>query len=115
MMIQRTVELGAGVDEVWRFLQDGEQLVDWIGDQLRGVEVIGDEATRSLRWSWTVDGIESAVEVTVVGDGERTEVVVVEQVTGAAPACALARWDGALLDLELRAMTWQQRLARTSS
>lgn len=109
MQVTRTVELGAGIDDVRRFFADREQLVEWIGDELRDVEVTVDHA--GLRWTWDSGGVESTVEVTLTGDGERTTVTVVER--SAAAACSVARWDGALLDLELRALTWQRRLART--
>jgi len=113
MQVTRTVELGAGIEDVRRFLDDREQLADWLGDDLRDVEVAG--AGGVLRWTWRSGGVESTVELTATGDGERSTVTVVERIAGGAPAasCSLARWDGALLDLELRALTWQHRLART--
>jgi hypothetical protein len=115
MEMTRTVELGAGIADVRRFLADHDRLVEWIGDDLRGVEVRTDGD--ALRWAWTTDGVDSTVELTVTGDGERTTVTVVERAAGGAPAatCSVARWDGALLDLELRALSWQHRLARVGS
>ena len=107
MQVTRTVELGAGIEDVRRFLADHDQLVDWIGEELRGVEVRTTDD--GLTWTWANDGVESTVELVVTGDGDRTTVSVVES---AAAACSIARWDGALLDLELRALTWQHRLAR---
>jgi hypothetical protein len=113
MQVTRTVELGAGIEDVRRFLADHDHLVEWIGDDLRGVEVTT-EGT-ALRWAWTTDGVDSTVELTLAGDGDRTTVTVVERAAGGAPAaaCSVARWDGALLDLELRALAWQHRLVRS--
>lgn len=112
MQVTRTVELGAGIDEVRRFLDDHEQLLDWIGEELRGVDVTTSDT--GLRWTWANDGVESTVELTLDGDGDRTTVTVVERAAAGAPApsCSVARWDRVLLDLELRALTWQHRLAR---
>ena len=110
MQVTRTVELGAGIEDVRRFLADHDQLVDWIGEELRGVEVRTTDD--GLTWTWANDGVDSTVEVVVTGDGERTTVSVVER-GAAAASCSIARWDGALLDLELRALSWQHRLART--
>ena len=108
MQVTREIELGTGIEDVRRFLADREQLVDWIGEELRGVEVCATDT--GLTWTWATDGVDSTVELVVTGDGERTTVSVVES---AAAACSIARWDGALLDLELRALTWQHRLARS--
>ena len=108
MQVTRTVELGAGVEDVRRFLADGEHLLEWIGEELRGVEVRS--TATGLTWTWSNDGVESTVELTVDGDCERSTVSVVER--AAAASCLVARWDGVLLDLELRALTWQHRLAR---
>jgi len=108
MQVTREIELGTGIEDVRRFLADREQLVDWIGEELRGVEVRATDT--GLTWTWATDGVDSTVELVVTGDGERTTVSVVES---AAAACSIARWDGALLDLELRALTWQHRLARS--
>ena len=112
MQVTRTLELDAGIDEVRRFLADREQLVDWLGDDLRDVAVATDGDV--LRWTWASDGVDATVELTLTGDGDRTTVTVVESAAGGAPsaACSMARWDGALLDLELRALSWQHRLAR---
>lgn len=110
MQVARAVELGTGVEDVRRFLADREQLVDWIGEELRGVEVRTTDT--GLTWTWANDGVESTVELVVTGDGERTTVSVVESAPAAAASCSIARWDGALLDLELRALSWQHRLAR---
>jgi hypothetical protein len=107
MQVTRTVELGTGIEEVRRFLADHEQLVGWIGEELRGVEVRSTDT--GLTWTWANDGVDSTVELVVTGDGERSTVSVVES---AAASCSIARWDGALLDLELRALSWQHRLAR---
>jgi hypothetical protein len=113
MQVTRTVELGTGIDDVRRFLDDPERLADWLGDDLRGVDVTSDGGV--LRWTWTSGGVESTVELTATGDGESSTVTVVERAAGGAPAasCSVARWEGALLDLELRALSWQHRLART--
>ena len=113
MQVTRTLELGAGIDDVRRFLADREHLVDWLGDDLRGVDVVSDDG--SMRWAWTTEGVDSTVELTFAGDAEHTTVTVVERAAGGAPAaaCSVSRWDGALLDLELRALSWQHRLART--
>ena len=112
MEITRTVELGAGIEDVRAFVADRDRLVEWIGDELRHVDVTADGDV--LRWTWTNDGVDSTVELTLAGDGDRTTVTVVESAAGGAPSasCSIARWDGALLDLELRALSWQHRLAR---
>lgn len=112
MQVTRSVELGAGIEDVRGFVADHDRLVEWIGEELRHVAVSTDGDV--LRWTWTNDGVESAVELTLAGDGERTTVTVVERAAGGAPSasCSIARWDGALLDLELRALSWQHRLAR---
>ena len=108
MQVTRTVELGAGIDEVRRFLADPDHLLEWIGEDLRGVAVRTTES--GLTWTWANDGVESTVELVVTGDGDAATVSVIES---AAAACSIARWDGALLDLELRALSWQHRLARS--
>jgi hypothetical protein len=115
MQVTRTVELGAAIEDVQRFLADHERLVDWIGEELRGVEVRSTGA--GLTWTWTNDGMVSTVELTVDGDGERSTVSVVERAgagAGASASCCARRWDDHLLDLELRALTWQHRLARVT-
>jgi hypothetical protein len=112
MEITRRVELGAGIQDVRAFVADHDRLVAWIGDELRDVAVT--TAGDVLRWTWRNDGVDSTVELTLAGDGDRTTVTVVESATGGGPSasCSLDRWDGALLDLELRALSWQHRLAR---
>jgi hypothetical protein len=112
MQVTRTVELGAGIDEVRRFFADRERLGDWLGDDLDDVAVTTDGDV--LRWRWATDGVEADVELTVTGDADRSTVTVVERSAGGTPSasCSIARWDGALLDLELRALSWQHRLAR---
>lgn len=112
MSMTRTIELEADIDEVWSFLADPEALAGWVGDEVRAAEVAGDAASRRLTWTWAPDGVESTVELTVTTDGDRTAVTVTERTAGAVSACSVARWDGALLDLELRALTWQHRLVR---
>lgn len=102
----REVELDGDVDDVWRLLADPEELAGWVGDEVRGAAVVvGDHA---LTWTWAPGGVESQVEVTLTRVEERTVVRVVER---SARACS-RRWDDALLDLELKAMTWQHRLVR---
>ena len=113
MQIRREVSLDAPVEDVWRFLADPEELARWLGDDVRAAAVTSDEVDRRLSWTWSPNGVESTVELTVTEDGDRTCVQVVERSAGGAAAtCSVARWDGALLDLELRALTWQHRLAR---
>jgi hypothetical protein len=113
MEMTRTIELDAGIDEVWRFLADPEELAGWVGEEVRGTVVDRDAVGRRLTWCWAPDGVESTVELTVTADGDRTYVTVVERTAGPAPVCSRARWDGALLDLELRALSWPKALART--
>lgn len=114
MQIRREVSLDASVEEVWRFLADPEELARWLGDDVRAAAVTSDEADRRLSWTWSPNGVESSVELTVTEDGDRSCVQVVERSAGGAAAatCSVARWDGALLDLELRALTRHRRLAR---
>ena len=105
----REVELDVAADEAWELLSDPEELAGWVGDEVRGAAVaFGD---RSLTWTWAPDGVTSTVEVTLVEVDDRTVVRVVERSASGSALCSV-RMDDALLNLELKALTWQQRLVR---
>jgi uncharacterized membrane protein len=113
MQVIRELELDNPADEVWRLLSDREELAAWVGDEVRSAPVSGDGDSHRLTWTWSPDGVESTVEITVTGDGDRSVVRVVETAgvaISSARACAVQRWDDALLTLELRALTWTHRL-----
>ena len=114
MEIIRELDLDAPAEDVWRLLSDPDELAGWVGDEIRGAPVVSDESFHRLTWTWAPDGVESTVEVAIVQEGERTRVQVTERTTSmptaSARACRLARWDDALLALELRALTWTHRL-----
>ena len=76
---RETIELDAGIDEVWAFLTDPDELAGWVGDEVRGADVDRDAIGRRLTWTWAPDGVESTVELTVTTDGGRTSVTVVER------------------------------------
>ena len=115
MQVTREVALDQSAEDVWRLLVDPEELAGWVGDEVRTTTVTGDDATHRLTWTWSPDGVESSVEISLTEDDGRTLVRVVERSTSpaasaSARACAIHRWDGALLSLELRALTWTHRL-----
>ena len=115
MQIDRDLELDSALDDVWRLLTDPDELAGWVGEEVRGIAVVEDAGARRLTWSWAPDGVTSTVEVTLTEEGARTHVHVVERsssgATASARACSL-RWDDALLNLELKALTWTHRLVR---
>ena len=114
MEITRDVDLDASVEDVWRLLTDPDELAGWVGDEVRSAPVTHDRDGHRISWTWSPDGVESTVELTVVEEGDRTRVQVTERTAGvptaSARACTLARWDDAFLALELRALTWTHRL-----
>ena len=104
MEVTREITVDAAPDEVWRFLVDPDELAGWVGDDVRGADVrIG---TGGLSWTWAPDGVESAVELTVVEDAGRTTVRVTERrAGGAARACSVGdAWDERLFGLEVRCL-----------
>ena len=111
MQIDRDLELDTPLDDVWHLLTDPDELAGWVGEEVRGVAVVEDAGARRLTWSWAPDGVASTVELTLTENGDRTRVHVVERsaATASARACTL-RWDDALLNLELKALSWTHRL-----
>jgi len=108
--VTREITLDAGLDEVWRLLTDPDELAAWVGDEVRTADVRvapGDRAT-TLTWTWAPDGVESAVELTVVESEAGTTVQVTEQrpgPTSGGRACAMAdAWHDRLFGLELRCL-----------
>jgi uncharacterized protein YndB with AHSA1/START domain len=114
MQVIKEVELDRPAEEVWRILRDPDELAGWVGEEVRGAPVTGDDGVRRLTWTWAPDGVESTVEVTLTEHDDRTRVRVIERTRGlptaSARACMAARWDDALLTLELKALTWTHRL-----
>lgn len=107
MEVTREITLDADIDEVRRLVADPDELAGWVGDELRDASV--EFGVDGARWTWAPDGVPSSVEVTFVGDGERTTVRVVERrpgpATSSARACTIGdAWDDRLLGLELRCL-----------
>lgn len=114
MEMVREIELDHAAADVWRLLNDPDELAGWVGDEIRSADVLVRD--HALAWTWSPDGVESTVEVTLTEVDQRTVVRVVERSaagtpTASARACT-KRWDDALLTLELKALTWQHRLVR---
>ena len=103
MEVTREITVDVDADEVWRFLSDPDELAGWVGDEVRQADV--SVGTTGLRWTWAPDGVESAVELTVVEDGDRTTVRVTER-RASARACSIGdAWDERLFGLELRCLS----------
>ena len=102
MEVTREITVDVDADEVWRFLSDPEELAGWVGDEVRTAEVRYGEG--GVSWTWSPDGVESAVELTVVEEGDRTTVRVTER-RASARACSIGdAWDERLFGLELRCL-----------
>lgn len=111
--VTREITLDAAADDVWSLLSDPDELAGWVGDEIRAADVRVGAA--GLTWTWAPDGVESMVELTVIEQGDRTTVRVVERRPtaagtgsgGGAKACLIGNaWDDRLFGLELR---WLQR------
>ena len=126
--VTRSVEVDAGVDEVWRAVADPTERAAWLDDPDAVVRRVREDdrvAGERLVWTWWHPGDEGgASTVSVVlhpVDGGGTRVVVTESRPALAPVlaaatlasattrrspswirCALDRWDARLLGLELR-------------
>jgi uncharacterized protein YndB with AHSA1/START domain len=100
--VTREITVHADADEVWRFLSDREELAGWVGDEVRSADVrLGDNA---VSWTWAPDGVESAVELTLVTEPDRTTVRVTERRAGARACSVGDAWDERLFGLELRCL-----------
>ena len=104
MEVTREITVDADLDEVWRFLTDPDELAGWVGDDVRTADVRF--GTGRVSWTWAPDGVESAVELTVVEDDGRTTVRVTERRAGGASArCSIGdAWDERLFGLEVRCL-----------
>jgi uncharacterized protein YndB with AHSA1/START domain len=116
MEVVREIELDAGPDEVWEVVRDPDELAGWVGDEVRHATFAEPAAPgeRRLTWTWAPDGNESAVELTVTGEGRRSRVRVVEWApvaTSLATVQVVDRWEGALVGLELWSLTLTTALA----
>lgn len=102
MEVTREITVDAGADDVWPLLSDPDELAAWVGEEVRTADIrVGDG---SLTWTWSPDGVESTVELTVVEEADRTTVRVVER-RASARACSIGdAWDDRLLGLELRCL-----------
>ena len=105
MEVTREITVDADLDEVWRFLADPDELAGWVGDDVRTADVrVG---STGVSWTWAPDGVESAVELTVVEDEGMTRVRVTERRAGGASAraCSIGdAWDERLFGLEVRCL-----------
>jgi len=122
--VSRSVDLEAGVDDVWRAVADPAERAAWLDDadaatrrvRIDEVSDSGAGGVRRLVWTWWRPGDEgdaSTVAVVVAPrSGGGTRVVVTESLPAAAPLraragagagrpAARARWDRRLLGLEL--------------
>lgn len=104
MELVREITVDADADEVRRLLTDAEELAAWVGDEVRLADVrVG---RTGVAWTWSPDGVESTVEVTIAESDAGTTVRVVERrATGARASCSIGdAWDDRLLGLELRCL-----------
>jgi uncharacterized protein YndB with AHSA1/START domain len=107
--VSRTITLDVGPEQVWDHLADAKLLGQWLGgtaevdvrsggighmalpDGDRSVLVTCVEPASRLSWLWwREDGETSAVDVTLRGDADGTELTIVEQVVLAEPASGSA-------------------------
>jgi uncharacterized protein YndB with AHSA1/START domain len=85
--VTRTVDVDAGVEEVWSAISDPEQRSHWLDDddaRARELRVDRVDAGRRLVWTWWRRGDEpgaSRVEIVVAPTPAGTRVVVTETVT----------------------------------
>ena len=110
MEVTREITVDADLDEVWRYLSDPDELAGWVGDEVRTADVRVGEA--GITWTWSPDGVESTVELTLVETEAGTTVQVTEK-RASARACSIGdAWDDRLFGLEVRCLLGNRNLTR---
>src|SRR5262245_55866046 len=123
--VEHAITVDAPPDEVWSIITEEDELATWLGDEaeldpvpggdgqvidddgvLRRIRVDEVEEGRSIRWTWWPESSEddaTLVEITIVPDGDGSEVRVVET---APVASATTQWTTSqTLSFELRTLT----------
>lgn len=108
MELIREITVDADADEVRRLLTDVDELAAWVGDEVR----LADVRVGGVEWTWSPDGVESTVEVTIAESDAGTTVRVVERrASGTRASCSIGdAWDDRLLRLELRCLGLRRAL-----